>query len=41
MLKTIIGKLKEKKKEDNDMNADVTQLEHSNNICYASAFRSI
>ena len=40
MLKTIIGKLEEKKK-DNDMNADVAQLEHSNNICYASAFRSI
>ena len=40
MLKTIIGKLEEKKK-DNDMNADVAQLEHSNNICYASPFRSI
>ena len=30
MLKTIIGKLE--KKNNNDVNADVTQLKHSNNI---------
>ena len=42
MLKTIIGKLeKKKKKKDNDVNADMTQLERGNNKCYASAFRNI
>ena len=39
MLKTIIGKLGEKK--DNDVDVDVAQLEPSNNKCYASAFRTI
>ena len=38
MLKTIIGKLGEKK--DNDVDVDVAQLER-NNKCYASAFRTI
>ena len=42
MLKTIIGKLeKKKKKKDNDVNADVAQLEYSNNKRYVSAFRNI
>ena len=36
MLKTIIGKLE--KKKDNDVNANVTQLERSNNKCYPSTF---
>ena len=35
MLKTIIEELV--KKKDNDVNADVAQLEHNNNKCYASA----
>ena len=39
MLKTIIGKLGEKK--DNDVDVDVAQLEPNNNKCYASAFRTI
>ena len=39
MLKAIIGKLK--KKKDNDVDANVAQLEHSNNKCYASTFRYI
>ena len=39
MLKTIIEKLGEKK--DNDVDVDVTQLEPSNNKCYASTFRTI
>ena len=39
MLKTIIGKLERKK--NNDMDANVAQLEHSNNKCYVSAFRYI
>ena len=30
-----------KKKEDNDVDADMTQLERSNNRCYALAFRYI
>ena len=29
------------KKNDNDVNADVAQLERSNNKCYASTFRYI
>ena len=29
------------KKNDNDVDADVTQLEHSNNKCYVSTFRYI
>ena len=29
------------KKKDNDMDADVTQLEHGNHKCYASTFRYI
>ena len=29
------------KKNDNDVDADVVQLEWSNNKCYASAFRYI
>ena len=29
------------KKKDNDMDADVVQLERSNNKCYALAFRDI
>ena len=42
MLKTIIEKLeKEEEEEDNDVNADMTQLERGNNKCYASAFRNI
>ena len=40
MLKTIIEKL-EKEEEDNDVNDNMTQLEHGNNKCYASAFRNI
>ena len=36
MLKTIIGKLE--KKKDNDVNANVTQFERSNNKCYPSTF---
>ena len=40
MLKTIIEELV-KKKKDNDVNADVAQLEHSNNKCYASTFINI
>ena len=36
MLKKIIGKLE--KKNDNDVDADVAQLEHSNNKCYVSTF---
>ena len=39
MLKTIIEELV--KKKDNDVNADVAQLEHSNNKCYASTFINI
>ena len=39
MLKTIIEKLE--KEEDNDVNADMTQLERGNNKCYALAFRNI
>ena len=39
MLKTIIGKLGEKK--DNDVDVDVAQLEQSNDKCYASIFRYI
>ena len=39
MLKTIIGKLKRKK--DNNMDADMAQLECSNNKCYASTFRYV
>ena len=38
MLKTIIGKLERKK--DNDVNANVTQLERSNNKCYPSTFQN-
>ena len=38
MLKTIIGKLGEKK--DNDVDVDVAQLERSNNKYYPSAFRN-
>ena len=30
-----------KKKKDNDVDADMTQLERSNNRCYALAFRYI
>ena len=41
MLKTIIGKLEKKNNNNNDVDADVAQLEHSNNKCYASAFRYI
>ena len=42
MLKTIIEKLeKEEEEEDNDVNADMTQLERRNNKCYALAFRNI
>ena len=29
------------KKNNNDVNVDVTQLERSNNKCFASAFRYI
>ena len=29
------------KKNDNDVDADVVQLEHSNNKCYVSTFRYI
>ena len=29
------------KQNDNDVDADVTQLEHNNNKCYASTFRYI
>ena len=36
MLKTIIGKLERKK--DNNVNANVTHLERSNNKCYLSTF---
>ena len=39
MLKTIVGKLE--KKNDNEVNADVAQLERSNNKCYALVFRYI
>ena len=39
MLKTIIGKLERKK--NNDIEADVAQLEQSNDKCYASIFRYI
>ena len=39
MLKSIIGKLE--KKNDNELDAYVAQLEHSNNKCYASTFRYI
>ena len=41
MLKTIIGKLEKNNNNNNDVDADVAQLEHSNNKCYASAFRYI
>ena len=41
MLKTIIEKLEKEEEEDNDVNADMTQLERGNNKCYASAFRNI
>ena len=37
MLKKNIGRLE--KKNDNDVDADVVQLEHSNNKCYTSTFR--
>ena len=37
MLKTIIGKLK-KKKKDIDIYANVARLEHSNNKGYASTY---
>ena len=30
-----------KKKKDNDVDVDMTQLERSNNRCYALAFRYI
>ena len=40
MLKQIIGKL-ERKKKDNDMDADMAQLECNNNKYYTSAFRCI
>ena len=39
MLKPIIGKLG--KKKNNDADADVVQLERSNNNCYTSTFRYI
>ena len=39
MLKKIIGKLE--KKNDNNVDADVVQLERSNNKYYISAFRYI
>ena len=39
-VKKIIIKLK-KKKKDNNVDADMTQLERSNNRCYALAFRYI
>ena len=41
MLKTIIEKLEKEEEEDNDVNADMTQLERGNNKCYALAFRNI
>ena len=41
MLKTIIEKLEKEEEEDNDVNADMTQLECRNNKCYALAFRNI
>ena len=40
MLKTIIGKLG-KKKKDNDVEADVAQLNRNNNKFYALAFKNI
>ena len=40
MLKTIIGKL-EKEGKGNDVDADVAQLECSNNKCYTLTFRNI
>ena len=39
MLKEFIGKIE--KKKDNNMSANVVQLEHSNNKFYASVFRYI
>ena len=39
MLKTIIEKLERKK--NNDVDADVAHLEHSNNKYYVSVFRCI
>ena len=33
--------IKLEKKKDNDVDADMTQLERSNNRCYALAFRYI
>ena len=41
MLKTIIEKLEKEEEEDNDVTANMTQLEHGNNKYYASAFRNI
>ena len=41
MLKTIIEKLEKEEEEDNDVTANMTQLEHGNNKFYASAFRNI
>ena len=40
MLKTIIRKL-EKEGKGNDVDADVAQLECSNNKCYALTFKNI
>ena len=34
-------KFEKKEEEDNDVNADMTQLEHGNNKCYGSTFRNI
>ena len=39
MLKQIIGKLE--KKKDNDVDANMAQLERNNNKYYTSAFRCI
>ena len=40
--KQMLKKLQENQKEnDNDVDADVAQLERSNNKCYVSAFRYI
>ena len=40
MIKTILEKLV-KKKKNNDVNADMTQLKYSNNKCYTYTFRNI
>ena len=41
MLKTIIEKLEKKEeKKDNDVDANMAQLERSNNKCYTSTFRN-